>query len=99
TPTPRDGETFADGVARVRAADPDAARADLRLSAGGALPAVLERDDLPQRAAALLEWVWEETVRPSWGRRRRVLEADVVARAAQAGRGGWAAVLDSLRPG
>ncbi|MFF9626199.1 ArsR family transcriptional regulator [Streptomyces griseosporeus] len=99
TPTPRDGESFADGVARVRAADPAAARAHLRLSLAGPLPAVLERDDLPERAAALLEWVWEETVRPDWDRRRRVLEADVVARTAQAGRAGWAAVLDSLRPG
>ncbi|MFF9285799.1 ArsR/SmtB family transcription factor [Streptomyces griseosporeus] len=99
TPTPRDGETFADGVGRIRAADPAAARAHLRVSLAGPLPAVLERDDLPERAATLLEWVWEQTVRPTWDRRRRVLEADVVARTAQAGRAGWAAVLDSLRPG
>ncbi|GHF78855.1 ArsR/SmtB family transcription factor [Streptomyces griseosporeus] len=99
TPTPRDGETFADGLARIRAADPAAARAHVRVSLAGPLPAALERDDLPERAAALLEWVWEQTVRPTWDRRRRVLEADVVARTAQAGRAGWAAVLDSLRPG
>ncbi|MYS76248.1 transcriptional regulator, partial [Streptomyces sp. SID5926] len=29
----------------------------------------------------------------------RVLEADVVARTAQVSRGGWATVLDALRPG
>lgn len=33
------------------------------------------RDDLPERAAALLTYVWQETVRPYWERRRRVLEA------------------------
>ncbi|EPD56917.1 ArsR/SmtB family transcription factor [Streptomyces sp. HGB0020] len=100
TPTPRDGETFEDGVARVRAARPEAARAHLAVSLMGApLPAELQRDDLPERAAALLEFVWESAVRPDWPRRRRVLEADVVARTAQVGQGGWAAVLEGLRPG
>ena len=37
--------------------------------------------------------------RPSWERRLRVLEADVVARIAQVSRGGWAGVLDALQPG
>ncbi|MBX9395054.1 winged helix-turn-helix domain-containing protein [Streptomyces sp. TRM72054] len=99
TPTPWDGESFADAVARVRAARPEAVRAHLRMSLGGPLPAALERDDLAERAARLVEYVWEEGVRPYWARRRRVLEADVVARTAQAGQGGWAAVLDALRPG
>ncbi|MEW2620766.1 helix-turn-helix domain-containing protein [Streptomyces sp. NPDC048106] len=99
TPTPRAQEDFAEEVARVRSVAPDLARAQLRTSLAGPLPAVLDRDDLPERAAALLEWVWRETVRPSWGRLRRVLEADVAARTAQAGRGGWVSVLDSLRPG
>lgn len=99
TPAPRAGEDFAEEVTRVRAADPAAARAHLRLSLAGPLPAGLDRDDLPERAAGLLEWVWQETVRPYWERRRRVLEADVVARTARVTRGGWASVLDSLRPG
>ncbi|GES29807.1 helix-turn-helix domain-containing protein [Streptomyces angustmyceticus] len=51
------------------------------------------------RATALLTYVWEHTVRPYWERRRRVLEADMIARTAQVSQGGWAAVLDSLRPG
>ncbi|MFI7018640.1 ArsR family transcriptional regulator [Streptomyces sp. NPDC050164] len=99
TPTPRAGETFADEVARVREASPEAARAHLTLSLPGPLPPRLDRDDLPERAAGLLTHVWEEAVRPYWPRRRRVLEADVAARTAQVGRGGWAAALDSLRPG
>ncbi|WP_060903967.1 ArsR/SmtB family transcription factor [Streptomyces europaeiscabiei] len=99
TPTPREDETFADGIARVRGADPAAARAHLALSLRGPLPAALHRDDLPDRAADLLTYVWEETVRPYWERRRRVLEADVLARTALLGQGGWAAVLDAMRPG
>lgn len=99
TPTPRDHETFAEGVARVRAADPAQARGHLRISLAGPVPPALERDDLPECAARLLEYVWTETVRPYWDRRRRVLEADVVARTAQVSRGGWAAALDALTPG
>lgn len=99
TPAPREGETFAEEVARVRAADPVAARAHLALSLRGPLPPALDRDDLPDRAADLLTYVWEETVRPYWERRRRVLEADVLARTAQLGQSGWATVLDALRPG
>lgn len=99
TPAPRGGEPFAEEVARVRSASPETARAHLRTALAGPLPAELDRDDLPERAAVLLEWVWQETVRPSWERRRRVLEADVVARTAQVSRGGWASVLDALRPG
>ncbi|MEV7223978.1 winged helix-turn-helix domain-containing protein [Streptomyces sp. NPDC093681] len=99
TPTPVEGLGFEEGVARIRATRPDEARADLTVCLGGPLPAVLDRDDLPERAAALLTEVWTEAVRPDWARRRRVLEADVVARTARVSRGGWAAVLDDLRPG
>lgn len=99
-PTPRDGESVDEGLARVRATPADRARADLVVSlAGGPLPAALDRDDLPERAADLFAHVWTETVRPYWDRRRRVLEADVVARTAQVSQGGWATVLDELRPG
>lgn len=99
TPTPGRSTTFAQEVARVRDADPATARDNLTVSLRGPLPDRLHRDDLPQRAADLLEFVWEETVRPYWERRRRVLEADVLARTARLGQGGWSAVLDALRPG
>ncbi|WP_406447376.1 winged helix-turn-helix domain-containing protein [Streptomyces sp. NBC_01613] len=98
-PTPCEGETFEETVARVRAAGAEEARANLRVSLAGPLPAVLERSDLPERATEVLTHVWTETVRPYWARRRRVLEADVVARTAQVARGGWAEVLDSIHPG
>ncbi|MEU6253206.1 winged helix-turn-helix domain-containing protein [Streptomyces sp. NPDC047043] len=98
-PLPRDGAPLEETLARIRATDPAEARADVGVSLRGPLPAALERDDLPQRAAELLAHVWSRTVRPYWDRRRRILEADVVARTAQVSRGGWAAVLDSLTPG
>ncbi|MFC9681047.1 ArsR/SmtB family transcription factor [Streptomyces sp. NPDC056948] len=99
SPAPRDGETFEQGVARIRAACPGAARADLTVSLRGPVPARLERDDLPERAAELLTYVWTTAVRPYWPHRRRILEADVVARTAHVSRGGWATALDALRPG
>ncbi|MGV9244430.1 helix-turn-helix domain-containing protein [Streptomyces sp. NPDC003710] len=99
TPTPRDGETFEEGLDRVRAVSPDEARAHLTVSVRGPLPALLDRDDLPERAADLLAYVWTRTVLPSWDRRRHVLEADVVARTARLARDGWAAAVDTLRPG
>lgn len=98
-PTSGDGESFDDTVARVRATTATQARADLRVSVRGPLPAVLERDDLPERATTLLTYVWTRTVRPYWERRRRVLEADMIARTARVSQGGWVAVLDSLKPG
>ncbi|MFI8189740.1 ArsR/SmtB family transcription factor [Streptomyces sp. NPDC085946] len=99
TPVPRPGEPFEREVARVRDACPRAARGHLATALRGPLPAALDRDDLPERAARLLTYVWEEAVRPDWPRRRRILEADVLARTARVGEGGWAAALDTLGPG
>jgi Helix-turn-helix domain len=54
---------------------------------------------LQQRAADLVEWVWTHTVVPYWPRRRRIIEADIVARTTRLGEGGWAAALADMRPG
>jgi DNA-binding transcriptional ArsR family regulator len=89
--------SFGEELARIRQTPAESARADLALSLGGPLPAALHRSDLPDRAADLLEWVWAHTVRPSWPRRRRIIEADIVARMAQVGQGGWAAALPAMR--
>ena len=99
TPTPAGGTTFAHDLARVRETSPDRARADLEVSEGGPLPAVLHHPDLPQKAADLLAWVWEQIVLPDWPRRRRIIEADIVARAGQLTQGGWAAALEAMNPG
>jgi DNA-binding transcriptional ArsR family regulator len=99
SPTPTGGTTFVQDLARVRETPLDDARADLEVSRGGPLPAALHSADLPQRAADLLEWVWERLVLPDWPRRRRIIEADIVARAGQLSQGGWAAALGTLNPG
>ncbi|MEU9984684.1 helix-turn-helix domain-containing protein [Streptomyces sp. NPDC050856] len=99
TPTGEGAPTFAEELTRIRTWPPATARADLTVSLGGPLPDVLCRDDLPERVADLVEWVWHEAVSPYWPQRRRVLEADVVARTTRLSRGGWAAALDGMRPG
>ncbi|REK89025.1 ArsR family transcriptional regulator [Streptomyces inhibens] len=88
-------------LARLRETPPATARADLTVSLGGRpLPGPLRRaDDLPGRTADLLEWVWRAAVLPYWPQRRRIIEADVLARTAQLSRGGWAAALADMRPG
>lgn len=91
------GESFAEELSRVRETPPETARADLEVALAGPLPARLRRTDLAERAAELLEWVWEEAVRPYWGRRRRIIEADILARTRQLSRGGWAAALNDMR--
>lgn len=66
------------------------------------------REPLPPEASAtglagavadLLRWVWDRTVRAEWPRRRRVLQADVVARTARLSSDGWSGVLRDLAPG
>ncbi|MFF3731483.1 ArsR/SmtB family transcription factor [Streptomyces sp. NPDC002476] len=100
TPTGEDTPSFEEELAPVRATSPERARADLMVSLGGRpLPALLDRDDLAGRAADVLHWVWHRTVLPDWPRRRRIMEADVVARTGQLSRDGWAAALSGLRPG
>ncbi len=96
---PPDEELFAAELARVRDTPAQVAHTDLEATLRRPLPAPLHRPDLPERAAALLEWVWTRTVLPYWPRRRRVLEADIAARADRLARGGWAAALGDLRPG
>lgn len=97
-PIPGD-RTFHDELRRVRETPPVVARADLEYTLKGPLPQLLRVPDLPQRAAALLEWVWVHAVRPDWARRRRLLEADVVSRTQRLSSGGWAAALEGMRPG
>jgi DNA-binding transcriptional ArsR family regulator len=48
--------------------------------------------------AAALEAAWHELVAPHWPQLRAICERDVVHRAGELGRGGWAAALDGLHP-
>jgi DNA-binding transcriptional ArsR family regulator len=99
TPTGEGEQAFVNELARIRETPAEAVRADLTVSLSGPLPARLRRSDLAERAADLLEWVWTESVLPYWPRRRRIAEADVIARTAQLSQGGWVAALDDMRPG
>jgi DNA-binding transcriptional ArsR family regulator len=100
-PAPLGGgeQPFGAELARIRAATPEQVTADLEVCLGGPLPDELRRPDLAARLAGLLEWVWDSCVRPYWPARRRILEADILARSARLGHGGWVAALDGMRPG
>jgi DNA-binding transcriptional ArsR family regulator len=96
-PPRRTDRTFGDELRGVRATPPAVAHRDLAL--GGTLAPVLAGPDVAERTADLLEWVWTNTVRQDWPRRRRIFEADIIARTQRLGAGGWAAALDGMRPG
>jgi DNA-binding transcriptional ArsR family regulator len=100
-PAPRgEGEQpFSEELAPVRDADPGQVLADLAVSLGGQVPAPLCRPDLAPRLADLLQWVWADCVLPYWPRRRRIIEADILARSTRLSYGGWTAALDGLQPG
>jgi hypothetical protein len=78
---------------RIRTAPSATLRADL----AGDDP-TLNVPDLPDRIAAVLDWVWTEAVAPDWQRRERAFEADIIARTRRLSTSGWAAVLDDMRP-
>jgi DNA-binding transcriptional ArsR family regulator len=92
-------QPFSEELALVRDADPGQVLADLEISLGGPVPAPLRRADLAMRLAGLLQWVWTECVLAYWPRRRRIIEADILARSARLGYGGWSTALDGLSPG
>ena len=97
TPPRTPGETFQTELARLRRTPDATARTHLGL--GDVVPDVLRSDGLAGRAADLVDWVWSHLVRPGWPRLRRVFEADIVSRTDRLSTGGWAAVLDGMRPG
>jgi DNA-binding transcriptional ArsR family regulator len=97
-PPERPGMTLDDELAAMESLPDRVVRRDLE-RASGALAPELTASALGPAAAELLRWVWTETVLPTWPRRRRVLEADVVSRVARLSRDGWSGVLDDLRPG
>lgn len=97
TPPRRGDRTFHDELRRVRETSAATARAELREAIGGPVPRLLQRVDVVARTAELLDWVWTQTVRPDWPRRRRILEADIVSRTQQVAARGWADTLGAMR--
>jgi DNA-binding transcriptional ArsR family regulator len=98
TPTGRDEATFLQETARVRGIPQHVVEANLEVALDGPVPEALRRPGLADRAADLLEWVWTRAVLPEWPQRRRIIEADILARTRQLSLGGWAAALDDMRP-
>jgi DNA-binding transcriptional ArsR family regulator len=96
-PPERGDRGFYDELRHVRATPAEDAYRDL--APDGPLPDALHVPDVATRAADVLEWVWVHTLRREWPRRRRIFEADIVARTQRLGSGGWAAALDGMRPG
>ncbi|MFE9664263.1 DUF5937 family protein [Streptomyces sp. NPDC005955] len=97
--------SFAEEIAAVRAADPDAARAEMVTALGhtpGAADTVLGRTLLadPARAvrdvADLLERAWQVLVEPDWPRLRALLEADVAYHSRRLADIGLGALLGEL---
>ena len=98
-PVPFGDQSFEEELHRVSTTPPQTATAHLAVSFGGPLPPQLDRTDLAPRLADVLAWVWTHTVAPTWDRRRRLMEADIVSRTARLSHGGWAAALNDMRPG
>ena len=98
-PVPTGDQSFEEELRKVRATSPEPALANLTVAYGGSLPDLLDRTDLAPRLADILEWIWTQTVEPTWERRRRLMEADIVSRTAQLSQAGWAAALSAMRPG
>ncbi|MFC7220811.1 DUF5937 family protein [Streptomyces polyrhachis] len=98
---------FAEEIAVVRAADPDAALRDMRLSLAhtpGAAEHPVARELLadPVRAVAvladLLQAAWHALVEPHWPRLRALLEADVAFHTRRLALGGLEALFAELHP-
>ncbi|MEU8772961.1 DUF5937 family protein [Streptomyces sp. NPDC048606] len=99
--------TFEEEMERVRAADPEEAREDLRRSLActpGATESEIGRRMLadPARAvrelADLTEAAWRALVAPHWPRLRGLLEADVLFRSRRLATGGLESLFDGLHP-
>jgi DNA-binding transcriptional ArsR family regulator len=78
--------------------DDDRIRAEIRRLADGPLPRALAGPGLRTAVADILRWVWTTTLVSDWPRRRRVLEADIVARTNRLASHGWADVFAALGP-
>jgi DNA-binding transcriptional ArsR family regulator len=89
------GSAFEQELEQVAAWTDQRVRAEIR-SMRGDLPGVLGRAGVVAAVLDVLRWVWTATVASDWPRRRRVLEADVVARTSRLATEGWTGVLETL---
>src|SRR5262249_18534730 len=104
-PPPRSlAQSIEDDLATVCAtALPDARREiarclALRPARDEKILAILRSENVVQRTARALETAWYELVAADWPQLGAICERDVVHRAGQLTRSGWAAALDGLHP-
>ena len=103
-PTRGLAQTIDDDLAAVRATPAAAARAEIEycLSLRPAVDArtrgMLEGRGVVARIADALDQAWRELLAPDWLQVRMICERDVVHRAGELGRHGWAAALAGLHP-
>ncbi len=104
-PPPRGlAQTIEDDLTTLRATPlPDARREiahclALRPATDARPLAILRRDDVVERIARALEVSWHELLAADWLQLRAICERDVVHRAGQLSRGGWATALEDLHP-
>lgn len=97
-PPPAPDLSLDEELTHLEQLDDEQIRADLAV-VRRPLPREASADGLAATVAGLLGWVWDTAVRPEWPRRRRVLQADVVARTARLSTEGWSGVLRNLAPG
>ncbi len=88
--------TFEEELDHLRGLTDDELRADLRETTRADLAPPLLRPGLRDVAVDVVSWLWTHTLETDWGRRERILRADIVARTAQLARHGWAVVLRDL---
>ena len=97
-------QTWEDDLAAVRATPLPQARREIagclaaRPTRDRRVLAILHSDDVVARVADAVDRAWHELLAPDWPQVRAVCERDVVHRAGQLGRVGWAAALDGLHP-
>ena len=96
---PHPDPSFAEELAGLDGWTEAAMRRELEWMHERELPVSLRRRGLRDAVRGLLEWVWTATVEADWPRRRRILQADIVARTSRLSTQGWAGVVGGLAPG
>jgi DNA-binding transcriptional ArsR family regulator len=96
-------QTIDDDLLAVRAVPLEVARADIRTClarrpAGDRAREVLDAPDVVPRIADALARAWHHLLATDWLQLRAICERDIVHRAGQLARHGWAAALDGLHP-
>lgn len=97
-------QTWEDDLAALRNTElPDARREiahclSLRPTTDRRVLAVLDSDDVVDRIGDALHLAWDRLLARDWPQLRAICERDVVHRAGQLSRSGWAAALDRLHP-